>query len=45
MDIVKYAPWLVPLILAAMIAGTVAFRPHHAAQSPAQATEKPATSR
>ena len=45
MDFVKYAPWLVPLILVAMIALTVALRPHQEARSPAHTTEKPATSR
>ena len=45
MDFVKYAPWLVPLILTAMIAATVAYHPHQPVKWPAPATDKPATSR
>jgi len=45
MDFVKYAPWLVPLILTAMIAATVAYHPHQPVKRPAPATDKPATSR
>jgi hypothetical protein len=41
MDIVKYAPWMVPLILAAMIAATAGYHPHRVAQIPVQPTDEP----
>ena len=45
MDIVKHAPWLVPLILVVMIAATVMLRPPHGLQDLPQAIEKPAIRR